>query len=257
LKKERNKMYTPINNSVYCSAVAGAVAGMAVAGNQPESADIVVYDQLAQVATIFAQEFDTVWNSADAVNVLTSNSIVTSVFGFWSARNPTTIDPLLALNPLTYEKNVKALIALIRSGVFEVTAQGITPDPIASGFSSVFTFRTQTPDNTPFQTIAATPPLPDNSNSVILATVIGKQPGQAEAIFAQLTYGFYRNLGSDVQQEGNGHTIQEGTMNIGGTSFQITATSPVATGLQIRVSPSINSPIDWLTTFQLITLTGA
>jgi hypothetical protein len=245
-------MYTPINNSVYCSAVAGAIAGMAIAGTQPESADIAVYDRLSQFATIFAQEFDTVWNSSAPVDTLTANAIVTSSFGFWSSRNPTTIDLALGLNPLTYEKNVRALVALIRSGVFETAAQGITPSPIGGTYS----FRTQTPDNTPFQTLAVTPHLPDNSNSVIIATVVGKQPGQAEAIFAQLTYGFYRNLGSAVQQEGNGHDVIEGTLNIGATTFQITA-SPDSFGLQIRVSPSINDVIDWFTTFQLITLTDA
>lgn len=79
--------YVPINVPAFVAAYSGAIAGMAVSGwiSDPSSAD---YTQVTAIAGAFAQAFDTVWNSAAALNNLESAAIVSISTQEFANRGP-------------------------------------------------------------------------------------------------------------------------------------------------------------------------
>lgn len=132
--------YTPINPYVYEAAYAGALAGMNASAYALQS-NATTYAMNAAIAGAWAQEFDTVWNSATTLNQLQFDAIRSLSETNWYDRTPQALiytdwasnGNTSALTPATYLPTVTALIGVINAGSLYFTAQGITPPAVGSG----------------------------------------------------------------------------------------------------------------------------
>ncbi|VVB55258.1 Uncharacterised protein [uncultured archaeon] len=124
--------YAPINVAAYTSAFAGAIAGMAVSGwiVDPTSAD---YNNATLVAGAFAQEFDTIWNNATALNNLEIEAITSVVQQDFTGRGPGPLNSAQFQNPLNWTVAAKACAALILQSDIFFAGQGINPGTPGGG----------------------------------------------------------------------------------------------------------------------------
>lgn len=127
--------YTPTNVYAYVAAYSGAIAGMAVSGwiVDPVAAD---YASVTAIAGAFAQEFDTVWNSATQLTFLEIQSIQSVVAQEFSQRGPGPLANASFQNPTTWQRPAAACAALVLQSDAYVAGQGITPPSPGSGAGS-------------------------------------------------------------------------------------------------------------------------
>jgi len=128
--------YAPINIPAYVAAYSGAIAGMAVSGwiTDPASAD---YQQVTAIAGAFAQEFDTVWNSATTLNNLENAAITQIVSEDFSKRGPGPLSSVQFATPSNWARAAAACAALVLQSDAYFAGQGINPGtPGAAGLTS-------------------------------------------------------------------------------------------------------------------------
>jgi len=136
--------YTPINPYVYEAAYAGALAGMNASAYALQS-NATTYAMNAAIAGAWAQEFDTVWNSATTLNQLQFDAIRSLSETNWYDRTPQALiytdwasnGNTSALTPATYLPTVTALIGVINAGSLYFTAQGIAPPAFGGNATSI------------------------------------------------------------------------------------------------------------------------
>lgn len=132
--------YTPINSYVFEAAYSGALAGMNASAYAQQS-PAAVFTMNATVAGAWAQEFDTIWNSATLLNQLQYDAIRSLSQSNWLDRTPQAVvytdwastGNTSALNPATYQSTVQSIISIISAASLYFSAQGITPPGFASG----------------------------------------------------------------------------------------------------------------------------
>jgi hypothetical protein len=126
-------MYTPINGDVYTLAYTGALNGMAQAGRAGTSANVEEYNPFAVAASAWAQQFDTLFNSATALNEVQATLILNGSFGYWGVAQRTAAvmasSLALALDPLTYAPNIQPILATITAALENFELLEITPPP--------------------------------------------------------------------------------------------------------------------------------
>lgn len=132
--------YTPINSYVYEAAYAGALAGMN-ASAYTLATNATTYAMNAAIAGAWAQEFDTLWNSAATLNQLQFDAIKSLSETNWYDRTPQAVvytnwastGNVSALDPSTYQQSVTALISIMSAASLYFTGQGITPPAMGNG----------------------------------------------------------------------------------------------------------------------------
>lgn len=116
--------YSPININIFQAAFAGALAGMAASnsGNASGSAVLAVYNTPAQNALAFAEEVDSIWNSASSSTGDASAIQLASLAAF-SQRTPNTL-----VSAAQLANAAGAIIAAVKEGDAVLQAAGIGPD---------------------------------------------------------------------------------------------------------------------------------
>jgi len=124
--------YLPINSDVYALAFQGSQSGLSDFGLGNSSASYNPYSTLSQ---LWAQAFDTAWNSAVKLNEVQAIGILDGSYKFWLGVNSTVLvgQTALTLAPLT-----TPIIASIASSVANFAGQSITP-PIWGGSQGNYT----------------------------------------------------------------------------------------------------------------------
>jgi hypothetical protein len=127
--------YAPINIPAYVAAYSGAISGMAVSGwiTDPKSAD---YALVTAIAGAFAQEFDTVWNNAAALNSLEVSAITQIAAEDFSKRGPGPLSSVVFATPSNWSQAAVACAALVLQSDAYFAGQAITPPPTGSGLTS-------------------------------------------------------------------------------------------------------------------------
>jgi hypothetical protein len=80
-------MYVPINVPVYNAAYLGFYAGIVAAGRNTTDPVVADYAAMAAAAGVWAQEFDTQWDSATTADGLQIPLIWQESYGVWEGRN--------------------------------------------------------------------------------------------------------------------------------------------------------------------------
>lgn len=95
--------YAPVNTEVYVTAYDGAFAGM-TAGRLLLSSDQTTYLEQSLAAGVWAQQFDTLWNDAAALDEVQAEIILLGSSAVWQGR---------FANSLTSSETSPAILALI------------------------------------------------------------------------------------------------------------------------------------------------
>ncbi len=110
--------YSPLNTNVFIAALAGALAGIAVAGRQISDTTAADYAPQVNAAGAYAQSFDTAWG-VTAPSTLAIQCIQEESEAVWADRFPGSVTPAF------YTPICNALIATITQAGTYVTGQGI------------------------------------------------------------------------------------------------------------------------------------
>lgn len=124
--------YVPINVYAYTAAYSGAIAGMAVTGwiVDPLSTD---YAQVTVIAGAFAQEFDTLWNSATQLTFLEMQATQSIVAQEFSLRGPGPLASGVFSLPSSWTKPAAACAALVLQSDTFFAGLGIVPPSPSTG----------------------------------------------------------------------------------------------------------------------------
>jgi hypothetical protein len=118
--------YDPTNLTVYSLAYAGAQAGF-IAGRAISSTNPLDYADMNVAAGIWAQEFDTLWDSSAAIDEVQAMGIALQSYAVWESRSPT-IATATQVAPL-----VNAILTNIAEAETLLALQGITPPTWGTG----------------------------------------------------------------------------------------------------------------------------
>ncbi len=120
--------YSPLNTNVFIAALAGALAGIAVAGRQISDTTAADYAPQVNAAGAFAQAFDTAWG-VTAPSTLAIQCIQEESEAVWADRSPASTTPAF------YTPLCNAMIATITQATVYAAAQGV-PIPQAGGIAT-------------------------------------------------------------------------------------------------------------------------
>ena len=106
--------YVPINSALFAAVFSGALGGIGAGLRTPTDTNSASATNVALVAVAgaFAQEFDTVWNSATPLDSATLHSAESLALGYFSG----SAQPSLTSGPTSFPKIIPALIALLTAG---------------------------------------------------------------------------------------------------------------------------------------------
>ncbi len=122
-------LYTPNNLYVFCAAMVGAHSGL-LANSSPLSTSPTYsgYVDTNPIAVAFAQAVDTAWGTSTEPTIYQKDEIEQLATLYFSRYNPPAVPD--STNPLSYMSLAAELLAIIQSGVNELTSLGITSPPI-------------------------------------------------------------------------------------------------------------------------------
>jgi hypothetical protein len=119
--------YIVQNPNVFTAAFSGALAGMGVSGRVNVDANSARYAGLVAVANAFAEEMDTLWG-ATSVATLEVETFQEASESLWQGRAP--IPSGITLNPLTWQAECQAIIAIVEEALAWYASQGYPNPPI-------------------------------------------------------------------------------------------------------------------------------
>jgi hypothetical protein len=123
-------MYIVQNPNVFTAAFSGALAGMGVSGRVNSDPNPSRYSGLIAVANAFAEQMDTLWG-ATSVGALEVETIEEASESVWQNRAP--IASVVTLNPLTWQAECQAIIAIVQEALVWYLSQGYPNPPIGGG----------------------------------------------------------------------------------------------------------------------------
>jgi hypothetical protein len=280
-------MYVPNNLDMFLAAYCGALSGMGASDRNPQnpSATAPVNVDVAGIAGAFAERFDTVWGLqvTNSYQIRQAESLCQDV---WETRGPSTLAGPNLLLPLTFDKLVRAIIALITAGGNFLAGQGITPP--APSVSNVHFQEAGVPvlDSDTVNVTGAGGAL-TNVGGVATLNIPGPSVAFQEGGAAVVTSdtlnvtgagGAVTNVGgvatlnipgpSVAFQEGGAAVVTSGTMNVVGAGATMTSVGGVATltvpggssgiGLAPLTKQIYRSPVSFMTSSGLApTVTGS
>ncbi len=118
--------YAPINLEVYVLSYNGALAGF-LGGRISTNPNPSAYAEQAAAAGVWAQEFDTIWGDAAAIDEAQAEIILLGSYSTWFGRSPQ------ALVPTQVDALITAVIAQVTEAEIFYASQGITPALWMSG----------------------------------------------------------------------------------------------------------------------------
>jgi hypothetical protein len=125
--------YTVKNANVFTAAFSGALAGILVSGKMPTGGNPLSYTTAMNVVGAFAQQLDTVWGSVAAAS-LELQSIEEASESLFQNRAP--VANASTTNPLTWDKECRAIIAMVQAAEAYYSANSL-PNPSAAGGGSL------------------------------------------------------------------------------------------------------------------------
>jgi hypothetical protein len=123
-------MYAPNNICVYLKAYTGCLSGLGADGKQLLDPTISDETNYALMADAYAQQFDTTWGGA-SVTGYEEDAIEENSEAIWAGRSP--LENSIASIPANYSGLVNGVIALVKAGLNQLTAEGINPNGCAPG----------------------------------------------------------------------------------------------------------------------------